>query len=355
MSLKKFACPCCGAELTFDAEIQKMSCEYCGTELEVEAVEALVSNTGSSENIQWDEYSGQEMKPDDGSCSYTCNSCGAEIIGDKTLAASECPYCGSPVIMGDKFDGILKPDLIIPFKVKKEEATKKFKEFCQHRPLLPTGFMNNHKIESIEGMYVPYWLFDCGCKANVRFKGERISSWREGSYQVTKTDHFMLLRNGSMEFDRVPVDGISKLPNEITEAVEPYTTAEAVAYNDAYLSGYLADRYDEDSEACKPRANERIKSSIIQAMTVTTTDYTAVTYQGGNIDIENGKINYALFPMWILTAKYEGKNYTFALNGQTGRFVGELPVSMKKFVGMLLGIGAGLSVVLALIAQILLH
>ncbi len=353
MSLKKFACPCCGAELTFSAEAQKMSCEYCGTELDVEAVEALSSNEKADDSMNWDSYDSENLTPEDGSCAYVCNSCGASIVGDKTLAASECPYCGSPVIMSDKVEGMMKPDFIIPFKVNKEKAAEQFKKFCSKRPLLPTGFMNDHKIESVEGLYVPYWLFDCDCDADLRFRAERVTHWTEDSYDVTKTDHFLLLRKGSMGFDHVPVDGISKVDNEITEAVEPFATKEAVDFNSAYLSGYLADRFDEDAESCKPRANQRIKQSVINAMERTALGYASVRYEDGNVIFNDGKIHYALMPMWIMTAKYKDKKYTFAMNGQTGRFVGELPVSMGKFWGMLLGITAGLTALFTLIGMAL--
>lgn len=354
MSISKFECPCCGAELTFSAGAQKMVCDYCGTQLEADAVQELTSSESvPQESYNWNEYSKTEMNMGEGTCAYVCNSCGAEIAGDKSLAASECPYCGSPVIMNDKLDGMLKPDFIIPFKVDKEKAVEKFKQFCSHRPLLPSDFISTHRIENIQGTYVPYWLFDCDCDARIRFAAERITSWSEGDEDVTRTDHYLLIRHGSMAFEHVPVDGTTKLDADITEAVEPFASNEAVSFNSAYLSGYLADKYDTEASECRPRANERIKRSAEDILRRTTDSYTTVRAESERINITDGKVSYALLPMWIMTAKYGDKKYTFAMNGQTGRFVGELPISWGKFWGMLLGIGAGLSVLFIILINLL--
>ena len=38
---------------------------------------------------------------------------------------------------------------------------------------------------------------------------------------------------------------------------------------------------------------------------------------------------YALYPVWLLNTSWEGKQYYFAMNGQNGKFVGDLPVDKK--------------------------
>lgn len=349
MSVTAFKCPCCGAELTFSSEAQKMSCEYCGTELDVEAVSELSRNEQSSDDMNWSTASETTVGLEGDICTYTCGSCGAEITGDRSLGATTCPYCDSPFVVNDKFDGMLRPDYVIPFKVDKDKAIAQFKEFCKKRPLLPGNFMSSHRIESVQGMYVPYWLFDCGAKAHFRFRAHRVAHWTEGDYDVTRTDHFMLVRDGSMEFDHVPVDGTSKLQREITEAIEPFDPSGATAFNPAYLSGYLADKYDVSAEDSRPRADERIKESVEYAFRQTADTYMGVMVENSNISLENGQIHYALMPMWLMTAKYDGKLYTFAMNGQTGRFVGELPISWARFWGMFAAVSAVSAVLLAII------
>ena len=66
-------------------------------------------------------------------------------------------------------------------------------------------------------------------------------------------------------------------------------------------------------------------------MKETVTGYSTVTTKNSNIQLKDGKVSYALLPVWILNTKYKDKIYTFAMNGQTGKFIGELPISWKRF------------------------
>ena len=51
---------------------------------------------------------------------------------------------------------------------------------------------------------------------------------------------------------------------------------------------------------------------------------------------------YALFPVWVLTYHRKGdeKLYYYALNGQTGKIAGELPVDTGKLLRLSLFVGA---------------
>jgi len=148
------------------------------------------------------------------------------------------------------------------------------------------------------------------------------------------------LLQGRKDFEHVPVDGTTKLEGNITEAVEPYAMEDADSFKAAYLSGFLADRYDVSAEDCRERANQRIRVSTENAFRATASEYSSVTVDSANIKVKDGRTGYALMPMWLLTAKYEDKKYTFAMNGQTGRFVGELPISGKRTAAMFAAVAA---------------
>ena len=338
MNITTFKCACCGAELKYSPGQQTMKCEYCGTEFDAEAVEAMAdAGTPEESSFAWQQSSREQLETDPDRCEFACSSCGAVITGDKSLAASLCPYCGNTVVVSSRLEGMLRPDYVIPFKIDKAAAMEKFRSFCKGKLLLPGGFISSSRIEKVEGLYVPYWLFDANAHGRVQYRAERVRSWREGDYRVTKTDHFLLMREGGQCFERVPVDGTSKLGGDITEAVEPFDMNGAKEFAKAYLSGFLADRYDVDAEQSKPRARERIRNSMTAALAATCTGYSSVRPQQENITVTDGRISYALLPMWLMTVSYKGKHYRFAMNGQTGKFVGELPVSAGKFWGFLVG------------------
>ena len=169
-------------------------------------------------------------------------------------------------------------------------------------------------------------------------------SHRQGKYLVTDTDHFLVLRGGNLGFDDVPVDGSTKFDDAITEAIEPFDHSEEKAFSTAYLPGFQAERYDVDAEAAKPRADERIRASVEDAFRGTVSGFDSVRTRTSNVRVRQGRVRNVLAPVWMLNTRWRDKIYTFAMNGQTGRLVGNLPVSPGRMVAWGLGIFAGVSV-----------
>jgi len=356
-TLLEYKCPACGGALSFDASLQKMKCPYCDTEFEVAALQELDEvlqqeqpsdySWESQPEGQWSEEETRNLR------SYVCQSCGGEIVGDLSTAATNCPYCDNPVVMAGQFSGTLRPDLVVPFKLNKEQAKAALSGYLEKKPLLPKAFKSQNRIESIQGIYVPFWLFDTDADASLRYKATRIHTWSDADYNYTRTSFFSLIRSGHIGFDHVPVDGSSKMPNELMESIEPYDMTQAVDFQTAYLAGYLADKFDVEAEVCKTRANDRIRASTETAFAQTTAGYATVTPESTNIQLSGGKVRYALLPVWMLTTQWDGKTYTFAMNGQTGKMVGNLPIHMGKYFAMLaatsLGAGAIITALAALI------
>jgi hypothetical protein len=69
--------------------------------------------------------------------------------------------------------------------------------------------------------------------------------------------------------------------------------------------------------------------------------------------VQDGKVSYALFPVWVLNTKYQNANYQFMMNGQSGRLVGKLPVDKGKAAGYGILFTAGFGAVFTLIIQLL--
>ena len=353
-TLLEYKCPACGGALSFDPSEQNLKCPYCDTEFEVASLleldEALKEERPSDltwesqPEGQWTEEEKQTLR------SFVCNSCGGEIVGDINTAATRCPYCDNPVVMAGQFTGDLRPDLVVPFKLSKEQAKAALSQFLNKKPLLPKLFKSQNRIESIQGIYVPFWLFDTDAEANIRYKATRVHHWSDSNYNYTRTSFYSLFRAGTIRFENVPVDGSSKLSNDLMESVEPYDMTQAVDFQTAYLAGYLADKYDVSAEDSKPRANERIRSSTESSFASTTAGYVTVIPESTNIRLSDGRVRYGLLPVWILTTRWQDKVFTFAMNGQTGKMVGNLPIDWKLFWLYLLSIGLGSGALISLIA-----
>jgi len=351
-TLLEYKCPACGGALNFDSELQKMKCPYCDTEFEMEALEALDQELNQTqEDMTWQEQPQSQWQEEEQAQlrSYICNSCGGEIVTDDTTAATSCPYCDNPVVMSAHFAGSLRPDLVIPFKLDKEAAMAALKKHLSGKPLLPKLFKSENRIEKIQGVYVPFWLFDADADADIRYRATRVRSWSDSNYIYTRTSHYSIYRAGSLGFAGVPVDGSQKLDNTLMESIEPFDLSQAEAFQTAYLAGFVADKYDVTSEDSIQRANERIKTSTQNEFAKTVMGYSTVTPVNTAIHLENSKVRYALYPVWILNTKYQGKEYLFAMNGQTGKFVGDLPVDKKAFFAWWGGLTAAVGAVAFLV------
>lgn len=345
--LQQYKCPRCDGAIEFDALAQKMKCPYCDTEFEVQTLQEYdeVLKNQPEDQMQWESTAGNQWQEGEtqGMRVYVCNSCGGQIVGDETTAATECPFCGNPVVMMGQFSGDLKPDLVIPFRYDKKAAIEALKKHYKGKKLLPKVFKDENRIKEVKGLYVPFWLFEADADAMVRYNATRVRVWSDSQYNYTKTSYYNVIRAGTLGFADVPVDGSTKMDDTLMEAIEPFDISGAVDFQTAYLAGYLADKYDVDSDASKARAFQRMKETTQDCFRDTVNGYTTVVPVNTNVGMKNGKARYALYPVWLLNTMWKDKRYTFAMNGQTGKMVGDLPMDKGRFWGWLLGIAGAVA------------
>ena len=332
----EYKCPCCGGAVKFDSASQKVKCPYCDTEFDVEAFKKLEQEAAAREPEQetkW-ETSGQsewQQGEADGMQVFTCQSCGGEIVADENTAATSCPYCGNPVVLTGRLSGMLRPEYVIPFKLDKKQAKEGLKKHLMGKKLLPKVFRSENHLDEIKGVYVPFWIFEAKTNADLEFRGTRVRYWSDKHYDYTETKVYSIQRGGSLSFEHIPADGSSHMADDLMESLEPYDFKEAVSFETAYLAGYLADKYDVTAEECKERINRRVKNSTEQELRNTISGYDSVTLEQERYQLSRAKASYALYPVWLLQTSWKGQNYLFAMNGQTGKFVGNLPMDKGLF------------------------
>lgn len=345
-------CPSCGAPIKYNAKTQNFKCEYCFSEFTLDEMKKY--NNASSDKNNEEESVKKTVKTKNGESyvTYLCKNCNAEIIADENTASTFCVYCGSTAILKDKLSGKFAPSKIIPFKKDKSLAIDAFVNLSKGRALVPNSFTSKENIEKITGVYIPFWLYDLKVSGNVQAKSTHITTWRTGNYSYTKTDIYSYDSDGEMIFEGVPVDGSSRFENDIMNAIEPFNYNELEKYNHAYLSGFLAEKYDIDKEDAINDASKRALKS--------TTDRMLSDMKGPGVKVITNntlshsiiKTEYVLLPVWMVNVKYNNEYYTFAMNGQTGEFVGNIPLDKKKAVIYALSIFLGVFVLVMLISYI---
>lgn len=378
-----YQCPACTGPLHYSAKSGKLACDYCGSSFDVAEIEALYARKeaeaaaakqaadAKAEAAQaakaeaaeaaaasggWDtsDLSRDWGAEADGLRVYSCPSCGAELICDQSTAAAACPYCGNPAIVPGQFSGALRPDYILPFRLSKDDAVQALRAHYKGKPFLPRSFTSANHIEQIQGVYVPFWLFDGGAEGAASYRASNTNVFETGDYEITETRHYHVVRAGSLAFEKIPVDASSKMPDDHMDSIEPFDYAQLRPFSTAYLPGYLADKYDVTIDDSRDRADTRCRETLAQALRDTVTGYGACVTEREDIALRRGKVHYALLPVWMLSTKWRGQDFLFAMNGQTGKLVGDLPTDRGRFWGMFAAIAAPLTVALTAILQFLL-
>ena len=319
-------CPNCGSRIVFKPKTGKWKCDSCKGEYDLETLKKY-NNASSAENNK------NDIDVEDVNyIEYHCKDCGAEIIADENTSATFCVYCGNTAILKSKLSGRFAPSKIIPFKKTKEEALEAFKNISNGKPLTPKFFNKKENVDKITGIYIPFWLFTIESKGYLDVSATKVSTWRTGDTNYTKTDTYDLKREGKMDYDRIPVDGSKRFDDSLMNCIEPYDYKEMVDYNHAYLSGFFAEKYDVDSEKSKKIAESRAESTTKSTLYNSITGYDSTIVKSSKIDNTIKNTEYVLLPVWMVNVKYKDKYYTYAMNAQTGEFIGDTPISTGKAI-----------------------
>ena len=314
--IEKFAaysakCPNCGGNILYNEKLGRSVCGMCGG---VFVPESLKS-TGSFEKRDNEDAGDMEENKQE----FVCDSCGATVVTDYNTAATFCAFCGSPTLIKRRLSKQFRPDVLVPFKVGHEEAVNCYMEWLKTNKGVPSLFKSKYAIEKITGIYIPFWLIDADCNTIISGMGRMP--------QDDLTAHFIIDRTITFKLTRVPFDGCKKIPDTLMEAIEPFDFRKLVPYNDMYLPGFYAQRYDKSSLDMLDLIGIRLNSySESAAKQFTAPEYKQVTASAKGSYADNFKQLYALLPVWFLNVKYKDSSYRIAINGQTGKVSGSLPV-----------------------------
>lgn len=358
-------CPNCGGPLLFDPKDQKFHCEYClsvYTEDEVTAYEKtqheahLESPKQASEpeltfsaESQVDEMTVEEkevfkeatgtdgMEEDtlDGAMElFNCPSCGAQIVTEATTAATYCYYCHNPVVLAGRLTGNFLPEKVLPFAIEKEEAVEKFLAWTKKKWFIPKDFFNKEQIDKMTGVYFPYWVVDAEIDGQMQGMGTTIRIWRIGDIEYTETKQFDVQRKGKISFKELIKNALSKnVQQKMVEAVQPFILDKAVSFKSQYLAGFQAEKRDIEYDAIQQSIQSELKNYSESILRDTASGYTTLTKLRTDISLENEENHYMLLPIWVVTYRsneQSKKVYYYAMNGQTGKVSGILPVSYKR-------------------------
>ncbi len=328
-----FKCASCGASLMFDPDKGKLVCDSCGYSCEMEAMDSDVN--ADFETVHEKSTAGSFSEGE--AVEFHCQNCGAVLITDKYTSACMCSYCDSPVFLSERLSDNLAPAYAIPFKINADEARVKFTEWAKKRKVIPTSFIKNDRLKDIQGIYVPFWLYDLNGRGDVFAKCTRVSSRVQGEYRVTTTRHFDVQRKVAVDYFKIPVDASEKMNDEYMDMLEPFDYSSLSKFNMGYLAGFSAEKYTYDDKQLLPRVSQRVASYVRDFVKTTIRGYTTCIITNEHYDAKQRDAKYTLLPVYVLNYEHQGETYSFMMNGQTGKIVGKPPISKAKCAGFFTG------------------
>ncbi len=345
-------CENCGADMVFDADTGKLTCGSCQSIINIEDTEGnskFDTPTQDFENI-YEKRSANEYTSQSNAKEFLCNSCGAVLVTDGDTSATICSFCGSAMVITDRLIGSLAPAKIIPFTISKARAQEAFKKWCKNGLVTPTGFMTAERIKNISGVYVPFWLYDLNGRGEGNASCTKVRTRTSGDYIITDTRHYQVYRRIEVNFLKIPADASKKMDDELMDKLEPFNYNNLEDFRFEYLSGFISEKYNYTDKDLFPRINSRVDSYIKDYMSSTISGYNSTIYTNYWSDLKQRNAYYTLLPVWLVNYDYKGKEYMFAMNGQTGKIVGKPPISWSKIAMWYGGTSVGMFLLLEILS-----
>lgn len=310
-----YECPNCGGNMLFDIKSQQLVCDQCRTEANPYTFKTD-DNDGASDSYDVN--------------IFTCPQCGGEIIGTETSAAEFCSFCGASTILTSRISHEKRPDYMLPFTMTKEDCKKAYNNYARRAFFSPKELRNPRHINEFRGIYTPYWVYHEAQNGPVSIPAETVS--RSGNYIITR--HYSLNFDIDAYYKGLSKDASSSFYDNISESIAPYDVKGMKKFNPAILSGFYADIADVPADTYKAELQKFADEASLDQVKKTK-DFRRFTFdktKTPNLRTTCREVNSAMFPVWFMSCRKNGRIAYATVNGQTGKVCADLPVSGAKYL-----------------------
>ena len=325
-------CANCGGTIRWNIARQRLECASCRTPYEIRTTVDRVEEHDFDGYIrregEWVSFPETTM--------IVCGGCGAQIAVDEHTTATVCPMCGSTQLLEGRQEAGVPPDGVVPFRIDRETAQQNFSKWVKSRWFAPNRLKQAYQAGKLQGMYIPFWTFDAQVtsyywgaggtrrrvddgegKSHVEVRWRPVSGQVEGSY------------------DDIQICAAQNAASQVVEKVLPYNTVENTApFSPSYLSGFLAERYAIPATQAVDSARAQIQADQENQAEG---DILGRGYNLARVDrVESHyhRLTYkhVLLPAWTSAFAYNGKQYMYIINGESGKVGGQRPYSVPKIL-----------------------
>ena len=301
-----FVCKNCGGNVIYSPEKRSMFCPFC------------------------DSVASDERRNPTSSDISVCPNCNGEVPVEEHTSATQCPYCDNYLIFNERVEGAYEPKKIIPFQMGKEVCKQFLREKFKKCTFAPTDFLSEARLDSMQGVYVPYWFYHYDTNCQFDGEGTKVRTWTTGNTQYTETSYYRIHRDMDIDFQDIPIDASVQMPDDVMDLIAPFNYGQMESFKPEYMSGFCGEKYNMTSDLVESRAHARMRSDAEKLLKDSVSGYATVSSGNKNIQVKNSIAEYGLLPLWKYNYQYDGQTYPFYVNGQTGKIVGMPPISKKK-------------------------
>jgi hypothetical protein len=348
-------CPKCGAtDISVNTNNGLLRCNFCRHEFEPVKVAGMVENLDELQGEVLGSGAQDIVADTNDVITFKCSSCGAEVVIDTREASqARCHWCRNTLSVNQQIPNGAIPDVVLPFKVSKDEAKSEIEKFVGKRKFFAhPKFKEEFTTNNIMGVYFPYMLVDVNAHVNLIGEGEhqtrkyfRGHNGNERAYYDADLYHvereFDLVINGlSVESssDRLNTTSNDKT-NNVINAIMPFDVENCVKYNANYLKGYTSERRDTNIEQLKPIVDVESKDIARFAANNTLSSYDrGVAWSSEQLNTKGSQWQSAYLPVWLYSYQQVSGNkkilHYVAVNARTKETMGSVPIHMPKLIGI---------------------
>lgn len=332
-------CRGCSSTLHYAPGTKSLKCPACGTTTDIESTPTVIEEIDLAKFLTEKLSSEEKLEV----VTVTCSGCGAGLTLRPNVSADLCPYCATSLVLkSGSTSTVLKPKLVLPFKLTSDEAQSAFSSWIKGLWFAPNNIkrLASGRVK-FEGLYIPYWTYDSatataytGARGDDYYETETYTSYENGkavtrTRTVTKTRWWPVSGRVARNFDDVLVVASKSLPEDYAQALDPWDLHEIANFDERFLSGFRTEMYQttvtEGWEKGKVIMDGVIRDDIRR-------DIGGDHQRINSVQTSHAQTTFKLIllPIWISSYRYGDKIYRFLVNGRTGEVQGERPYSKWK-------------------------
>ena len=311
-----FPCPSCGGQLRFDIENQKLKCLSCGS---FQSVKKYTPN----DKINFDKVYTKI---------YTCPTCAGQIQLIDNDGMEFCPFCGNQATMQEHFSEEGAPHYILPFKITREDAKKKYVDATKNVAFAPDGLDKKENVEKLVGLYTPYFLYDYTIADDISYNGVHVQT--RGQYEYTEKAKVTVKVN--VPDIMVPFDGSQSLDDSMAERLEPFPMTELTEFNPNYLAGFFVENSSVEKDLYRTDSDDKVKDYLYDRVVKKSGEYKPEGSYENDIraaiddKLQFKDIDGAYLPLYFMTTRYKDRVAYSIINGASGNTYVDVPIDKKK-------------------------